>query len=152
MLSGEDGNMPKKKLKDEQTDKPTKCDGAETEERVCAIIEHIVDGWSTRDIVQYCAENYEIKARRTHDLIALAKERLREVNNEEIETSIAFMKSALLKVYKKSGEIFQTGDQLKALAQLSKILGLDSETVILKDKRELSKLGDDELDDLINGR
>lgn len=66
----------------------TKSGKAESEKRTGIVLGMILDGFSHAEIVQYCADNFDIKTRQSEKYIQKANDRLRERSQDKIDDTI----------------------------------------------------------------
>lgn len=147
-------NKPKKIKKvvtKEVTDKPFKSTKVEIDQRVSEIQGLILDGYTKTHLVRYGSSKWKVSERQVEDYISMARKVLAETNQATLEDNLALVTSNLWELFranKASGNITECH---KILMSLAKIRGLDQSTInhVIEDKRELSEMSDEQLDQIL---
>ncbi|MEN6581942.1 MAG: hypothetical protein ABFD54_05780 [Armatimonadota bacterium] len=94
------------------------------QERIDHIYEMLVDGYSTREIVRYSSENWNLSRRQTEKLIARASDLLKEESQELRTVQLGKGIRRLEKQYRKADKSDSTRAAIAAQAELNKLLKL----------------------------
>lgn len=98
--------------------KPT---DAEHEQRVSAIHEHLLNGWSRPAIIRYCSDTWQVTSRTADEYIALANEQIRLSAASTREHDFSLAKARLNAMY---GRLIKAGDDKTALTVLKATIDL----------------------------
>ncbi|MCE5200827.1 hypothetical protein LLG39_17840 [bacterium] len=101
-----------------------KSNKATMQERIDHIYEMLVDGYSTREIVRYSSENWNLSRRQTEKLIARASDLLKEESQELRTVQLGKGIRRLEKQYRKADKSDSTRAAIAAQAELNKLLKL----------------------------
>lgn len=138
-------------MSEDQQDKSTKSTNAEVNQRVETVQELILEGRTRSYIVRYCSTHYNVGSRQVDDYISKATQILKEVNAATLQENMSVITNSLWQLFREAREAKNIQEQHKILMSLSKLKGLDQTTVnhVIEDKRELSGMSNEELDQIL---
>lgn len=129
---------------------PGKCSSSETEHRIKRICELKLEGFTRHHILQYAEQTWKIREDRTDQLIGKANQRIKELNTVGIQENMALVVSNLWDLYREARMQGDRKSALTALAQISKIKGLEQITINHNlEPSELMGLTNEDLDKLL---
>lgn len=124
---------PKTKSKEMQVsnqNKPfRKASHEEMDNRVKEVVELIINGSNRLDILRYSANNWGLAERATDEIVARARRKLVELNNESLDESIALITSNLWGISKEARQAGEYSAAVSAIKEVAKIKGLDQITI-----------------------
>ena len=128
-----------------------KCDKSETNQRITEIVQLKLTGHTRSYILEYATEKWAISEHRVDQLIALATQCLKEVNQLTLQDNQAIIVGSLWDLFRQARIENDRPEQHKILMSIAKLKGLDQMTVnhVIEDKRELAEMSDEELDAII---
>ncbi len=107
--------------------KETKCSIAELEKRINKVYEHLINGWTRHDILQYISKNkdWNVCDRQVDGYIAKANKRIKEVAKETRDEFIEKAKNRFQDIYKKAMSEKELNTCLRTIEMENKILGYE---------------------------
>lgn len=122
------------------------------EERVRTVMQWILKGFFTKDIVKQGSLSWNITERQVYTYLKKAKNEIRKIRSKDMKDLIAWHQGARLKLYseldnkKSPSGTFAAMDILKDMAKIDGVypadkheLKLDAETTVVVGSRQLSK-------------
>lgn len=107
--------------------KETKCSIAELDKRINKVYEHLVNGWTRYDILQYVAKKTEwaVNSRQIDNYIAEANKLIKENAKETQDEFIEKTKNRFKDIYKKAMSEKELNTCLRSMELENKILGYE---------------------------
>lgn len=122
---------------------------AEMDNRISAVVELISNGYSRPEILQHAAKSWGLATRATDELIARARAEIIEINRETLIETISVLVRNFWKQYRKADQKDDVYGATMVLKEIARVKGLDYQTLVVEDRRELKDLSDVELDKLL---
>jgi len=124
---------------------------AEMEKRVTKVTELVLDGRARYEIVKIAEETWQVGENQTDKYIRKAKERLRQLNDKDIEDYRSTIIANLWVLFRDARKVRSIKEQHKILMSLAKVRGLDRQVITheFPETRELATLSDEELDSIL---
>lgn len=127
-------------------------DFIELSQRVGEVVQLKLDGFTRTHIQEYGQAKWGVVTSTVDNYIALANDRLEEINEANIQQHLSTISTNLWDLYRKAAKLNLISEQHKILMSIAKLRGLDQITVkhIVDDKRDHATMSDDELDQIIS--
>ncbi|WP_374028325.1 hypothetical protein ACES2J_08310 [Bdellovibrio bacteriovorus] len=139
------------KSKGTPTPKRPKSTQAEADQRVKELIRLQLEGYCRPDLLEFIRTQWGLQRAQADNLIKLATERIKEINNVTIQDNMALIVSNYWEQFRKANKANNGQLCVTILEKIAKLKGLDQITVnhIVEDRRELENMSDEELDQLL---
>lgn len=140
--------MPKSESKKSLEPIVGRTTSAGVEKRVGEVQRLLLDGNTRHAVLQIATERWSLGERQIDEYISKAWANIRETNKIELDDHKAVIVAQLWQSLHNSRGMGEEGNAIKALGQLSKILGLEKITMnhVLGEKRELESATDDDIE------
>jgi hypothetical protein len=134
-----------------EDNKRAKATDAEMLTRIKEVAQLQLDGYNRSEIIEYCNDKWGIQRASSDNLIALATARIKEINEQTVQETLAMICSNYWEQFRiakaaKNGSLCVT-----ILEKIAKLKGLEQYTVnhVVKDERDLETMSDEELDKIL---
>lgn len=136
-----------------KTSKQKKSSNAAVTKRVLQILEAMLEGGNTHEIIQHFSSEFKVSARQIHTYISKAKKLLEEKVDESVDAEFGKAIKRLNKLFNKSLQIMDFKTCLSIQKEINSMFGLNSPKQIdvttqgesINQEPDLSSLSDDEL-------
>jgi hypothetical protein len=145
--------MAKKKTTKALETKPKlnpKGTAAEVESRVTEVQNWLLLGYTRHEILRFSSD-WNVSSRTIDEYLARATVAIKAINKVSVQENMAIITAQLWESFRRGRATADEAHCLKVLTQLSKIKGLEKNTLnlIVEDKRDLEDLSDEELDQIL---